>query len=139
MSQEDRPQDARRQLEALMDALNARDFESRTEFVDPAVSFRSVLGATEGEAEYTGIDGYRKWAEKVDAVFEDWHQEVGDFREVGDSQAVAVLHTTGRARGSGAPLATRTGNVLTWRHGKVWRNEAYSDPREALEAVGLRE
>ena len=139
MSQENRPQDGRKQLEAMLDALNARDFESLTELLDPAVEFRSILGATEGEAAYTGIDGLRKWAEEVDAVWEDWHQEVVDFREVSDSQAVAVIRATGRARGSGVPLDTCTGNVLTWRHGKGWQNEAYSDPTEALQAVGLRE
>jgi ketosteroid isomerase-like protein len=139
MSRENRPQDGRKQLEATLAALNARDFDSLTELLDPAVEFRSILGAAEGEAAYRGIDGLRKWAEEVDAVWEDWHQEVVDYREVGESQAVAVFRATGRARGSGVPLDTCTGNVLTWRHGKGWRNEAYSDPREALEAVGLRE
>jgi ketosteroid isomerase-like protein len=92
MRHEDRPQDGRKQFEAVMDALNERDFKLRTGFLDQ-----------------------RAWAERVDAVWADWHQEVVDFREVGDSQAVAVLRTTGRARGSGVPLDTRTGNVLTWR------------------------
>jgi ketosteroid isomerase-like protein len=139
MSQENRPQDGRKQLEAQLDALNARDFDGLSELLDPAVEFRSILGASEGGAAYTGIDGLRKWAAEVDAVWEDWHQEVVDYREVGETQAVAVLRATGRARRSGVPLDTRTGNVLTWRHGKGWRNEAYSDPRQALEAVGLRE
>jgi ketosteroid isomerase-like protein len=139
MSQETGSHGGRKQLEATLDALNARDFESLTELLGPAVEFRSVLGATEGEAAYRGIDGLWKWAEEVDAIWEDWHQEVVDYREVGESQAVAVIRATGRARGSGVPLDTCTGNVLTRRQGKGWRNEAYSDPREALEAVGLRE
>ena len=139
MSQEQGSHDGRKQLEAVLDALNARDFQSLTELLDPAVAFRSVLGATEGEAAYTGIDGLRKWAEEVDAIWEDWHQEVVDYREVGENQAVAVIRATGRARASGVPLDTRTGNVLTRRHGKGWRNEAYSDPRQALKAVGLKE
>jgi hypothetical protein len=60
-----------------------------------------------------------------------------DYREVGESQAVAVIRATGRARASGVPLETRTGNVLMRRHGKGWLMEAYSDPRQALQAVGL--
>jgi len=139
MSQENRPQDGRKRLETMLDALNARDFEALAELLDPAMEFRSVVGAAEGEAVYRGIDGLRKWAEEVDAVWEDWHQEVVDYREVGESRAVAVIRATGRARGSGVPLDTCTGNVLTRRHGKGLRNEAYSDPREALEAVGLPE
>ena len=139
MSEETTPEDRREQFEAMLDALNARDFESLAELLDPEVEFRSIVGAVEGEAAYTGIDGLRKWAEEVDAVWEDWYQEVVDFREVSESQAVAVIRATGRARGSGVPLDTCTGNVLTWRHGKGWRNEAYSDPSQALEAAGLSE
>lgn len=90
----------------MLDALNAREFESLTELLDPAVEFRSVLGAAEGEAGYTGIDGLRQWAEEVDAVWEDWHQEMVVYREVSESQAVAVIRATGRARGSGVPLDT---------------------------------
>ncbi len=88
---------------------------------------------------YTGIDGLRKWAEEVDAIWEDWHQDVVDYREVGESQDVAVIRATGRAKASGVPLDTCTGNVVTRRHGKGWRIDAYSDPREALKAVGLEE
>ena len=43
-------------------------------------------------------------AEEVDAVWEDWHQEMVVYREVSESQAVAVIRATGRARGSGVPL-----------------------------------
>ena len=139
MSQENRSHDGRKQFEVILDALNARDFESLTELLDPGFEFRSILGATEGEAAYTGIDGLRKWAEEVDAIWEDWHQEVVDYREVGESQAVAVIRATGRARASGVPLDSCTGNVLTRRDGKGWRNEAYSDPREAFKAAGLTE
>ena len=67
MSQENRPQDGRKLLETMLDALNARDFEALAELLDPAMEFRSVVGAAEGEAVYTGIDGLRKWAEEVDA------------------------------------------------------------------------
>jgi ketosteroid isomerase-like protein len=139
MSQQRGSHDGRKQLEAVLDALNARNFQSLTELLDPAVAFRSVLGATEGEVAYTGIDGLRKWAEEVDAIWEDWHQEVVDYREVGESQAVAVIRATGRAKASGVPLDSCTGNVFTRRHGKGWQIEAYSDPRAALKAVGLEE
>jgi len=62
-----------------------------------------------------------------------------DFRAVSQHEFVVAYHVTGRARGSGVPLDTRTGQVWSVRDGKVWRNVAYTDPREAFEAVGLRE
>src|ERR1700730_13296995 len=137
MSQEQGSHDGRKQFEAVLDALNARDFQSLAELLDPAVEFRSILGATEGEAAYTGIDGLRKWAEEGDAIWEGWHQGAVCYGEVGESQAVAVIRATGRARASRVPLDSCTGNVLTQRHGKGWRIDAYTDPREALKAVGL--
>ncbi len=127
----------RQQFEAFIDALNARDFDSLAELLDPEATFDSLLAASEGKEAYTGIDGLRKWAEEVDAMWEDWHQAVVVFRDAGANKAVAVIRATGRARGSGVPLDTRTGNVLTWRDGKGWGNRAYSDPREAFEAEGL--
>jgi ketosteroid isomerase-like protein len=138
MSQENTPQGRREQFEALLDALNARDFDSLTAFLDPEVEFRSVLAVAEGGPAYTGTDGLRKWADNVDSIWADWHQEVVDFREVSDDQAVAVTRATGRAKASGVPLDTCTGNVLTWRHGKGLRLAAYSDPRDAFDAAGAR-
>jgi ketosteroid isomerase-like protein len=129
----------REAFEAVLVALNARDFDAIADLLGPEVEFNSVVGASEGAESYRGIDGLRKWAEEVDAVWEDWHQEVLDFRVVSDDQAVIVLRATGRARASGVPLDTRTGNVLTRPPGGGSRLSAYSDPREALEAVGLRE
>src|SRR5258708_33832811 len=104
MSQENRSHDGRKQFEVILDALNARDFESLTELLDPGFEFRSILGATEGEAAYTGIDGLRKWAEEVDAIWEDWHQEWVDYREGGESQAVAGVQAPGGARAGRNPV-----------------------------------
>jgi ketosteroid isomerase-like protein len=126
-------------FEAVLDALNARDFDALAALLGPAVEFNSVVAAAEGAGSYRGIDGLRKWAEDVDAVWEDWHQEVVDYRVVSNNQAVVVIRATGRARASGVPLDTRTGNVLTWPPGGGSLLRAYSDPHEAFEAVGLRE
>ena len=143
MSRENRPQDRREQHKAVMAAMNARDFDLVDDLADgnlEAWEFRSVFGPAEGEEAYTGIDGFRKWAKGVDATWEDFHQEVVDFREVGDNRAVAVIRVTGRARASGVPLDTRVGQVMTYHpDGSGGRVDVYTDPREALEAVGLRE
>jgi ketosteroid isomerase-like protein len=138
MSQET-AQVVREQFQAILNASNARDFDALAELLPGEVEFGSVLAAAEGAEAYTGVDGLRKWAEQVDAIWEDWHQEVVEFRQVSDTQAVAITRATGRARTSGVPLDTLTGNVLTWGDGKGWRIRAYLDPREALEAVGLPE
>ena len=52
---------------------------------------------------------------------------------------LVVYQATGRARASGMPLHTQTAQVWTFRNGKLWHNQSYTDPREALEAAGLEE
>jgi predicted lipid-binding transport protein (Tim44 family) len=85
MSQEN-VEGKRQQFEAFMDALNARDFDSLAELLDPEATFDSLLAASEGKEAYTGIDGLRKWAEEVDAMWEDWHQAVVVFRDAGPTR-----------------------------------------------------
>jgi len=137
MSQENLEQGKREQWEAITAAGNERDFDPIADLVDPDVEFRSQFSVAEGDGVYVGIDGYRRWAEDVNATWDDWHSELVDFRDAGGDQAVAVNRLTGRAKESGVPLDTRVGLALTWRHGKAWRIVSYRDPHEAFEAVGL--
>jgi hypothetical protein len=37
------------------------------------------------------------------------------------------------------PVDARLTQIWTWRNGKMWRNEVFTDPREALKAAGLAE
>lgn len=130
--------DKREEFEAVVGALNARDFDALAEILHPEVEFHSRLAVAEGEV-YRGIEGTRQWAVNVDATWDGFEMKVMDFRMVGDQQAVAVLRNLGVARASGVPLQTSSAAVLTWRDGKPWRNVVYSDTREALAAVGLSE
>ena len=140
MSQENVPS-LRGQADKLIEALNRRDFDAiaALPIYDPDFQFASTLLATEGRDAYVGTSGLREWAEAVDSVWDDFRIEIDDLREVDGERAVVIYRVTGTARGSGVPLDTRTGQVWTIQDGKVSRNDSYSDPREALEAVGLRE
>jgi SnoaL-like protein len=139
MSQENIPHVSRERFQALLDAMNARDFEAVATLIGSEITFRSALGRAEGADPYSGIDGLRRWASDVDAVWEDWHQEIVDFRQLGDRKALIVVRATGKAKASGVPLDSLTGNLLTWERDKGWQLAAFSDPREALEAAGLSE
>jgi ketosteroid isomerase-like protein len=124
--------------ETLVAALNARDFAAIEALPswNPEVEFRSALGTAEGEV-YRGVAGLRRWAQAADETWADFRITLADFRKVSDEHFVVVYHLTGRARVSGIPLDTQTAQVWTVRNGKVWRNVAYTDPREAFAAVGL--
>jgi ketosteroid isomerase-like protein len=130
----------REQAEAVVAALNARDFEALGDMpFHPDMEFRSVLTAVEGGTTYHGIQGLRQWAQDIDSIFERVHSELIDVREVDDDRAIVIARVTGRARTSGAPFDERRTQIWTWRNGKIWRNEVFSDPREAFKAAGISE
>jgi ketosteroid isomerase-like protein len=134
------PVDRRKQVHALVDAVNARDFEAIGDMpFDPEYEFRSAVAAVEGGVYTGGVQGLREWAESVDEAFDGFHAEVVEVHEVGDDRALIVFHVTGTAKASGFRLDERLAQVWTWRDGRLWRNEAYADPQEAFAAVGLRE
>ncbi len=92
---------------------------SRKTYVGP-VEFREfILAWTEG------------WAE--------WKIELEGVVDAGDDQVVAVVHQTAIGKSSGAPVSLRIGSVFTLRAGQVVARRDYTDPDEALEAVGLPE
>jgi ketosteroid isomerase-like protein len=139
MSQET-PQGKREQAKAVVAALNARDFEALGEMpFHPDMEFRSVLTAVEGGTTYHGIQGLRQWAQDIDSIFERVHSELIDVREVDDDRAIVIARVTGRARTSGAPFDERRTQIWTWRNGKMWRCEVFTDPREAFKAAGISE
>ena len=130
------PQDRRERFESFLALLNARDFESLAEFTESQVEFHSLFGGSEGVEAYNGLDGLRKWAEGVDEVWEDWHQEVVEFRDLAEDQALVITRVTARARESGVPLDTHNANVVTWREDGSTVLVAYSDPAEAYRGPG---
>jgi ketosteroid isomerase-like protein len=130
----------RAEAEAIVQAINARDFDALAAMpsFDPDFEFRSALSAAEGQTHF-GLDGLRDWAESMDSVWKNLQIAIVDFRKVSEDTAVVIYRATGEARASRFPLDTQTGQVWSYRNGKVWRNVSYTDPKEALEAVGLRE
>jgi ketosteroid isomerase-like protein len=135
MSQEGSP-GKREQVQTSTEALNAWNFEALAEVFHPELEHHSVFAAVEGEV-YRGIEGQRKRWENVTATWDDFRIAVSEVHDVDDERVVVVLRLTGKAKGSGVPLDTLLGQVWTWRDGKVWLIVTHTDPREALEAVGL--
>lgn len=124
-------------VRTIVDALNARDFEALGEFpLDPEFEFRSLISDSEGTS-YVGLDGLRRWADDIDEVFDEFRVRVLEVHQAGDDAAVVIIRVTGCARSSGAPFDERNAQVWRWRGGLLWRNDAYSNPDEALRAAGL--
>jgi ketosteroid isomerase-like protein len=133
------PQGRRALAEALFAAINARDFEALGEMpFHPDMELHSALAVVEGGI-YHGIQGLREWAQAVDSTFDSFNSELIEYREIDDERALLIVRITGQAKASGVPLDERLAQVWTWRGGKMWRNEVFTDPREAFNAVGLSE
>ena len=88
---------------------------------------------------YEGREGARRFLREWTAPFDDWRIEVEAIHDAGTDKVVAILHQRGRSRSTGMPVDMRFAQVFTLRDGKQSRMEMYSDPDEALKAVGLAE
>ena len=64
-----------------------------------------------------------------------WELKVQELHEVGD-KVVAIVRQRGRSKRSGMLVEGSIGQVWTLREGKGARMDMYSDPSEALKAVG---
>ncbi len=126
------------QVDLATDALNGRDFEALATVFHPELEHHSAFGAVEGDV-YRGIDGQRKRWDNVTATWDDFRIEVAQVHDVDDERVVVVLRLTGEAKASRLPLNTRVGQVWTWRDTRVWRIVTYTNPSDALEAVGLEQ
>ena len=88
-------------------------------------------------ATYQGHDGIRQFFSEVQEVWERYVWEPEEMRDEG-AVVVALLRTKGRGRGSGVEIDRKTAMIWTVRDGKALRLRFYREPKEALEAVGLR-
>jgi ketosteroid isomerase-like protein len=88
------------------------------------------------EQVYEGVEGAERFLQEWVAAWDDWELHVKALHEAGD-KVLAVVHQHGRSRASGLPVDMSFAQVWTLRDGKETRMEMYSDPNEALQALGL--
>ncbi len=108
------------------------------EVFDPSIRVVWLDPIAGGETETVGLDGMtrtlKEWLESFERII----TVAERFIDVGD-QVVVIGEWRGRGKASGASTTWRYGAVWTVRDGKVISLISYSDPAEALEAVGLSE
>jgi ketosteroid isomerase-like protein len=73
-----------------------------------------------------------------DEMLEDIRFDVADYRKAGD-RVVALGKVQGKGNGGGTPVEVPLTLVYVFEDDKIARVEEYLDPKEALEAAGLRE
>jgi ketosteroid isomerase-like protein len=130
-------------VEAFKRALDAGtrgDFEALLKDVDPQLEWHPALATLVGGAAtvYRGREGARAALQDLREAFTELHLEISEIRDL-DDRIVAIGHMRGRGTKSGAEIESPWAYLVEFNNGKAIRIRAYLDPKEALEAAGLRE
>jgi ketosteroid isomerase-like protein len=86
---------------------------------------------------YEGIEEARRFIRDWTAAFDDWEIEVEALHDAGDDRVVGIMRQRGCSKTTGLRVDMVYAQVFTIRDGRETRMEMYSDPDEALKAVGL--
>jgi ketosteroid isomerase-like protein len=106
--------------------------EPARHLIDPQIEYVNPSYAVESGTR-RGISALGR----VRDVYPDFHVEPERFVDAGEE--VVVIGTARGTAASGVQAQWRQGYVWTVREGKAVRFRWFSNPQEALEAVGLRE
>jgi ketosteroid isomerase-like protein len=123
-----------------LEAGNRGDVEALLEELDPEVEWHSALHALMGgeQTAFRGHDGVREMLRDLNEAFGEIHIEISEIRDLGD-RLVAIGRNRARGKESGAETETPLAFVTEVKNGKAISIRAFLDPKEALEAAGLRE
>jgi ketosteroid isomerase-like protein len=123
-----------------LEAGNRGDVETLLEELDPEVEWHSALHALMGgeQTVFRGHDGVREVIRDINETFGEFHIEISEVRDLGD-RLVAIGHIRARGKESGAETETPYALVTEIKNGKTTAVRAYLDPKQALEAAGLKE
>jgi ketosteroid isomerase-like protein len=124
----------------LADAYNRRDVEAMLEELDPEVEWHPLLEVMLGGevTVYRGHEGAREGIRELDEAFAELQVEQSEVRDLGE-RVLAIGHLRGRGKESGARTESAIAWMVEFKKAKVIRVREYLDPKQALEAVGLRE
>jgi ketosteroid isomerase-like protein len=130
---------SRENISVVRDAFRAFN----TQGIDAALSFFShdlVWYTTDrwvDSSAYRGHDGMRGLTGAFTENFDDLHFEVGNICDAQD-HVVALVHMTGRIKGSESPISQPVGLVVSdFRSGAFGEVRAFATWDQALKAVGL--
>jgi ketosteroid isomerase-like protein len=87
---------------------------------------------------YEGVEGAQRFLDDWTSAWDDWEIEIQETYDAGE-KVVVVAHQGGRARTTGMAVDMVFAQTWTIRDGRLTRMDMYSDPSEALKAVGLEE
>jgi ketosteroid isomerase-like protein len=120
----------------MWDAFLSEDPVSGLSFCDPDIKWdgTNLPDGTIARGREAIVEHAMRWAEQ----WEDWRTEPERFIDAGGDQVILVFRETGRSE-SGLQMDERHAELYRLRDGLVVYRKGFSDPDEALQAVGLSE
>jgi ketosteroid isomerase-like protein len=109
------------------------DLDGALAHADPKIAWNPTQ---EGQAE--GITAVRATMERWEDSFEDLEVTYEEIIDAGD-RVIVKTHVSGRGRGSGVEVNTRSYMLWTLQGKKVLRMDEFTERADALEAAGLSE
>ena len=120
-----------------VDAMNRVDAEALIALCDPQFEMR-LVGAVGEPVSYVGAEGVFQFFRDMSESWADWGFEVEQARDLGE-HVLITGRQRGRGRASGVEVDSPRACVLAFRDGAVTELCYFTEPAEALEAVGLAE
>jgi ketosteroid isomerase-like protein len=117
----------------VLDACARGDVVEALVHADPKI----VWNPTQ-EGQVQGITAVRATMERWEDSFEDLEVAYEETIDLGD-RVLVETYVSGRGRGSGVEVNSRTYMLWTFQGTKVSRMDEFAERAEALEAAGLRE
>jgi len=104
--------------------FNARDADGLAELMDPAGHIYPYAIDERRHEGYEGHDGLRAYLGDVDKLFEEFHVEISEYKDVGDGVVLAEGRIIGRTR-DGIDMNMAASWLWTVRDGRITRMQAH--------------
>jgi ketosteroid isomerase-like protein len=132
MTEEPTTLDLEEMVRRGVEAVNRREYDRVMTLYAPNVVWD---GPTAGGGVFEGREVLRSFFKDWTGAYEDYQQELEEFRDLGNGVTFGVLFQHGRLPGSSGVVATRFAVVATWSDGVIGRLTSYRDVDEARVAA----
>jgi ketosteroid isomerase-like protein len=124
-------------VQAVADAIAAFDeggVEAALAYADPEIDWIAPPEWLEDRL-YKGHDGLRRLAEFWTQQFDEYRLAPERFIDLDDDRVIALIHQTGKIKGSETPIELSLGWIAQVRDGKLTKVNVYFSWEAALEAA----
>jgi ketosteroid isomerase-like protein len=123
-------------VQQMWEAFLQNDLQSALLSYDPDVEWDGT-NLPDGKVG-RGVDAIMDHITRWSAMWESWNVEVERVIDAGGGHVVVLIRETGRST-SGLDMDERHAELYRIRDGRIVRRQGFSDPNDALEAMGLVE